>query len=576
MHPLYTYARIAFLSLLLFATGYTTKAQWCTTNFYYYACYYDDYVLSVSTTGGATNINNLNTFCNNFSTGYTYFSTQTVTAMAGGSFNYSIVNNNAYPEYYAMWIDYNNNGLFTDAGEQIFNNGFTTGTTSPNNTINGSVTIPSGTTPGTKRLRVRCVYDTGPITPCGFYYFGEVEDYNCVVTAACPAPAISSHPQNRVTCEGGSTSFTVAASNASTYQWQVNTGAAWANVSGSVYSGANTTSLSLTNIPLSYNNYQYRCVVTGACNNPVNSNPATISVNSGAAITSQTLSDTICRGASTSMSVSTIGTVSGYQWQMAVATVGVFFNVPNAPPFSGVNTANLVITKVPDSLNGYIFRCVVVGGLCPNINSSNIPITVLIAPEVVDQPDNDTIYPYNNATFDIAGTAGANLVYYWQASADGINYSNINNNSLYQNVTTPILTVKAATPAMANWRFRCIIKATDPACGIFHDTSQAAQLIMIFPDDVSTVNGSQQFEIKVYPNPVAGAELFVQAEGLVSGIFQARVLDKLGRTVFTKDVELSQGKIVTIPAAQLAPGVYSLQLTDKEGNVSNTTKFTKQ
>lgn len=62
-------------------------------------------------------------------------------------------------------------------------------------------------------------------------------------------------------------SFTVTSNIVSvSYQWQENNGTGWDNISnGGMYSGANTPTLTLTNVPLSYNGYQYRCIISAEC-----------------------------------------------------------------------------------------------------------------------------------------------------------------------------------------------------------------------------------------------------------------------------------------------------------------------
>jgi PKD repeat protein len=51
-----------------------------------------------------------------------------------------------------------------------------------------------------------------------------------------------------------------------TFQWQVNSGASWANISdGTNYQGTQTQQLLVKNLPASFNTYQYRMSVTGPC-----------------------------------------------------------------------------------------------------------------------------------------------------------------------------------------------------------------------------------------------------------------------------------------------------------------------
>lgn len=62
-------------------------------------------------------------------------------------------------------------------------------------------------------------------------------------------------------CPGGTTVFD-SKLNGSSYQWQVNTGSGFVNISNNaLYSGANTSMLTLTNAPTSMYGYVYRCIV---------------------------------------------------------------------------------------------------------------------------------------------------------------------------------------------------------------------------------------------------------------------------------------------------------------------------
>ena len=87
--------------------------------------------------------------------------------------------------------------------------------------------------------------------------------------------SINTQPSG-VESNNGTASFSVVASVTSgsslTYQWQVSTnaGVSWSNLSGQT-----SLSLSLTNLNNSYDNYQYRCVLSGSENAyPVNSSAA--------------------------------------------------------------------------------------------------------------------------------------------------------------------------------------------------------------------------------------------------------------------------------------------------------------
>ncbi len=81
--------------------------------------------------------------------------------------------------YIAVWIDYNQNGVF-DTAEKL-------GTilippTPSTGTIN--FTVPITALSGTTRMRVREVYSISDFDPCTSYTYGETEDYNVFIVGA--------------------------------------------------------------------------------------------------------------------------------------------------------------------------------------------------------------------------------------------------------------------------------------------------------------------------------------------------------------------------------------------------------
>lgn len=91
--------------------------------------------------------------------------------------------NGYYKEKWRVWIDYNHDGDFDDAGERIFQRGGT-------GTVKGWITIPTTVTPGPTRMRVSMRFKKNP-QPCQTLPYGEVEDYtvNLVNPACDPLPA---------------------------------------------------------------------------------------------------------------------------------------------------------------------------------------------------------------------------------------------------------------------------------------------------------------------------------------------------------------------------------------------------
>jgi hypothetical protein len=65
-----------------------------------------------------------------------------------------------FKEGYAVWIDFNSDGDFDDAGEQVW----TSGTTN-SSSVSGTFSIPASATIGATRMRVSMKYNETP-TSC--------------------------------------------------------------------------------------------------------------------------------------------------------------------------------------------------------------------------------------------------------------------------------------------------------------------------------------------------------------------------------------------------------------------------
>lgn len=78
----------------------------------------------------------------------------------------------AFTEYYRVWVDYNHDGDFTDAGEQVAS---ISSSSIGYNTV--SFVVPATALLGVTRMRVTMQYGSAP-APCGTYAREETEDYN--------------------------------------------------------------------------------------------------------------------------------------------------------------------------------------------------------------------------------------------------------------------------------------------------------------------------------------------------------------------------------------------------------------
>ncbi len=128
--------------------------------------------------------------------------------------------NGNYNNWTKAWIDFNQNGLFTDPGEMIYSS---TAATNGPHIESGIISVPTTAVQGITRMRVVTVETsvTTGVNPCGTYTWGETEDYFVQIVAppTCPqptAPTLVSSTLNAATIDwtpGGSET-----------QWQIQYG----------------------------------------------------------------------------------------------------------------------------------------------------------------------------------------------------------------------------------------------------------------------------------------------------------------------------------------------------------------
>ncbi|TNV71634.1 hypothetical protein FGO68_gene4999 [Halteria grandinella] len=122
---------------------------------------------------------------NNTSTGtagYENFTSISTNVTRGTAYTISVTpvwTSTVYSEAYAVYIDYNGDGDFTDSGELAWTR--TGSTTTP---VTGSITIPSTAVLGSTRMRVMMQYSSVPSSSCGTYTYGQVEDYTLNIVSS--------------------------------------------------------------------------------------------------------------------------------------------------------------------------------------------------------------------------------------------------------------------------------------------------------------------------------------------------------------------------------------------------------
>lgn len=173
------------------ATGATIRSFttgsvcYCVPNYTSDGCGLNMYISNFATSGGASNITNPSGCASAAASYFADYSAMSVSLISGNAFNISVTQpSTVYNTGFRIWIDYNGDFDFADAGEDVWNSG-TVG-----KTFTGTIIVPAGTTPGTKRMRIRNKYNAVPLTTdyCTTLSYGETEDYSVVVVAPCVAP----------------------------------------------------------------------------------------------------------------------------------------------------------------------------------------------------------------------------------------------------------------------------------------------------------------------------------------------------------------------------------------------------
>ena len=150
-----------------------------------------------------------------------------------------------------------------------------------------------------------------------------VDNFRLFEAPACTAPVVTASPSNQSICIGGNTTFSATATGATAYQWQVNTGSGFTDITnGGVYSNATTSTLTITGATSGMNGFLYRCVAKdGSCS--TNSSSGVLSI-ATITLTAASQTNVACNGGSTG--AATVNAATGgtgpytYNWTPGTPT----------------------------------------------------------------------------------------------------------------------------------------------------------------------------------------------------------------------------------------------------------------
>gem|GEM_PF-1965320 len=188
---------------VFFHTGYCVATSVGTQ------AYFSNFV----TTGGVLNISNTSDLSTD---GYGNFTADTVSQAPTLSVNFATTMTGGSAGT-GIWVDWNNDVDFDDAGEEVYNSA------SYGYDQSGLIIVPPGTPEGNYRMRVRCNYYNGTPSACGaILNAGETEDYTFRVLPAPSCIAPTDVMTTDVTKTTVDFSWTASTSTpADGYQWEV-------------------------------------------------------------------------------------------------------------------------------------------------------------------------------------------------------------------------------------------------------------------------------------------------------------------------------------------------------------------
>ncbi|WP_163397512.1 T9SS type A sorting domain-containing protein [Flavobacterium fluviatile] len=332
-----------------------------------------------------------------------------------------------------------------------------------------------------------------------------------------PSPAITNQPVSKTICNGNSTFFSASATNATGYQWQVNTGSGFVNINDtSTYSGSTTNTLTINGATSQLNGIKYQLLALGNCGSKA-SNIVTLTVS--AINGSWIANNTSCNGESNgSINLTPLGGTPPYTfaWNDGIET----------EDRSGLAAGTYSVT-INDS-NG-----------CTGIVSATI-----LQPDAVDPPTGDAVQSFNSGDdLSVLIANGQNIK--WYATAE--------------NATNLVDELPLSTPIINNTTYYAT--QTQGSC------ASAVPLAIKAYNPLLSVNDNIKSDVKItlYPNPVKDV-LHFNAEAEIDKI---AVFDVNGKKLLEKTLNGDH----KINVQSLLKGVYLIQVFTE--NEIKTLKFFK-
>lgn len=272
-----------------------------------------------------------------------------VTVCEGETANFSVSTANASSSF--QWQ--------IDAGQgfvNLVNNAFYQGVQTNQMSVISSVSLNG--------LNFRCV-----VTDCG----GQVISNTCMITVL-RKPFILTQPDSLSICENSAGNVSCqAAGEAITYQWQINNGSGWVDLTPSSlpFSGANSPNLIISFADISLDGTQIRCSITGLCTPSVITNAVGLTIKKRPEILTHPQDLVSCSSRNGIFEIRASGDDNIFRWYVRKSPTEPFTLIANSlDVLDSANYSRLTVKDITDEMNGYQYRAEVTG--CQNTLLSNI------------------------------------------------------------------------------------------------------------------------------------------------------------------------------------------------------------
>ncbi len=272
------------------------------------------------------------------------------------------------------------------------------------------------------------------------YSYGTVEPFDIVTQPADAHVALDAEA-----------TFKVVAHSALSYQWQYSKdgGNTWGNLKNGSYWRGNKTD-TLTFVAASrYDQYLFRCKVTGATESKVSSGGRLII---DEIISRQPVDCIATDGNTVTFSAAVSAEGAALQWQYSKDDGAAWGNLTNGSFWKGNKAETLTFTAA-EKYAGYKFRLrVIIGSNTIYSDAASLVILKNTLPSIVVQPEDCSVRSGETAIFSLM-VAWANTCQ-WQYSSDGETWKNLTNASFWVGLTTATLTFTASEKYTA-YQYRC-------------------------------------------------------------------------------------------------------------------------